>query len=511
MPDRRLRMIHGSAEFGETVIATLDATTVRVHVSDCRRWSHQVLAEALVDLLGRLFPRILSTGCGDSPLHEWMVPGEGGSLLVERLEAVRSHGIAPLKPGAPDVTVIVGADGPGDVYCDGNGWQAYLGPDPSELEAGDAPVPIGPLAAACRAAARVFAIVLALAEDPPSTLERVYWSALTYEHAREPLTDIDLGAAFTLNAVLAGAGSVGGAAAYALARTPGLAGHLDIVDPQALEPHNPDRALLATEQLAAARAVKAIVVESALTHLPLTAQAHAMRIEEWVASRPRDAGLPLTLCSFDSVEARRELQDCLPLDVINAACGQDTIMVSAHRTGTGACLYCLYIATILDTERITFRLIVEATGLAPGLVQGLLEQHAPLSAQHLEEIERNRGLTRRALAAYAGRSLDELYRGALMYGEREIAHADNAAAVATPFVTALAGVLMAGEALKSAGGSGYEAFRLGPWSAGRDRYDESLTSSAADSFTSAAARWPDDRCLCNSTRRQRLLLERYDL
>lgn len=511
MTDRRLRIIRGSKEFAHEILATLDATTLRIHLAEDAPWAHQVLAEALVDLLSRLFTRVLITGCESTPPHPELPPADHEATLLARLEAVRGHGVSPRDAGDPALTVVVGAGAGGDIYCDGEGWQSYLGPDPSLIDSHTSTVPIGPLAAACRAAARVFAVVLQPFGDAPPQLDPTYWSALTYDHADTPLSDPVLPEHFVLHAVLAGAGSVGGAAAYTLARARELDGELDVVDPQQLEPHNPDRALLATEQLAAAEAIKVEVVETALSHQPLGVHAHRLRFEQWVASRPREARLPLVLCSFDSIEARRELQDCLPLEVINAACGQDSIMLSGHRTGSGPCLYCLYIGQVLDTERITFRLIIEATGFPERMVQGLLEQRAPLVRQQLDQIEDHNGFPRAALTGYEGKTLEELYRGALMYGERQFERSGDAAAVAAPFVTALAGVLLAGEALKAGGGERYARFRLGPWSPGRDRYDESLASSAANAYTSLVPRWPDRRCLCQSVRRQRILRELYGL
>jgi hypothetical protein len=506
--DRRLRMIRGSEEFGREVLATLDAATVGVHIEADPSAARQVLAEALVDILARLFPRIAITGADGVAVCAELPPAAGGGALRDRLEAVRAQGITPQNPGEPDVTVVIGA-GEGEVFCDGSGWQSYLGPVPSLLANQSAEVPVGALAAACRAAARVFGIVMERFGEPLPPLESVYWSGLTYKAAGEPIDHPETAAQFAIDAVLAGAGSVGGAAAYTFARVPQLAGELDIVDPQALEPHNPDRAILATEELASARAVKVDVARDALAHLPLEVRKHQMTLEEWVAERPREARLPLVLCSFDEIEPRRELQDCLPLEVANAACSPDGVMLTGHRTGAGPCIYCVYIAEVLDTERITFKLIVEATGLGAGLVQGLLEQNAPLASVHLEEIEDKRGFARGTLQAYQGRSLIELYEGALMYGEREFEQDDAAAAVATPFVTALAGVLLAAEALKA--GVGDRENRLGPWRAGRDRYDESLAASAANAYTSTVPRWPDARCLCRSTRRERILRARYGL
>src|SRR5205085_1602007 len=86
--DRRLRMIRGSEELGRGVLAVLDATTLRIDLSENAPWAHQVLGEALVDLLSRLFPRVLITGCGQAAPHPELPPAdEGDTTLWERLNA----------------------------------------------------------------------------------------------------------------------------------------------------------------------------------------------------------------------------------------------------------------------------------------------------------------------------------------------------------------------------------------------------------------------------------------
>jgi len=506
--DRRLRLIRGSEQFAEAIVERLDNLTIEVRISDAHLWHRQVLGIALVDLLGRLFPRLVFTGV-DTAAHPHLPPGPADLRL--RLHEAHSHGIGPQEPGEPALVIGIGS-GVADFFCDAAGWQSYLGPTPSELPAdGSADVPVGAVAAACRAAARAFAVAMQPFGQVPPALEVVYSSALTYETAGRPMASPELAPPRLILAGLMGAGSIGGAAAYVWARVPDLAGALDVIDYQALEPHNPDRALLATRAAAEARLAKVKVASDALAHHSgLVVRAHQQTLAAWVANRQREDALPLVLCAFDSVEARRELQDSLPLEVINAACGAERVVVSGHRTGDGPCLYCLYVGDVLDTENITFKLIVAATGLPDRTVQGLLEHHVPLTVAHIEQIERRGGLARGALARYVGHELIELYQAELRYGEAALGRGDDRAAVALPFVTALAGTLLAGEALK-AGDAEYQDYRLGPFVPSRTRYEEDLFVSAATALVTPVARWEGSECLCRSTRRQRLLVERYGL
>jgi hypothetical protein len=513
--DRRTRLITGPPEVVEAILGTLDDATIRVLLPKEVPWRRQVLALALVDLLGRLFPRIDVAGAPTQRADALLPPG--AVLLRERIADARAHGTEPRNAGTqPAVTVVVGnslvptGDSLGEVmYCDGDGWQAYLGPDPSQLAGeGDRRVPIGPLAAACRAAARAFAVALGALGPSVPELSPAYWSALTYEAGTSALPAIEFAPPDRIAAVLAGAGSVGGAGAYAFARVPELRGELLVVDEQDYADNNPDRAILATNVAVAAHGAKAERVAEVLEHHD-DLHVHAFRgaIDDWVGSRPFGP-LPLVLCSFDSVASRRSLQDALPLQVINAACGGDDIAVSGHVTDDGPCVYCLHVPAVLDTDRITFKLIVASTGLPPRLVQAWLEQRYALGAAELRQIENLRGMPPGQLDAYVGYTVDDIYRLALAYGEFTTELSGGVAAVAAPWVTALAGFILAGEGLKAAGPT-YEPYRLGPWLPRRTRYEETLYGSAADAIVGPVARWSGSECLCRSARRLRLLMEVY--
>ena len=439
MSDRRLRVIQRAPDADEDELKTALGRTVRVELpSGTPRWRHQLIALALVDLLGRLFPRVDVVCDTDALADPLLLPGP--ALLRERLEAARRHGVEPEEAGEPELTVRVG---PGaeeaDVYVDAREWQTFVGTRPSQLPDDDGrAIAVGPLASSCRAAAQVFQRLLADLLPQTTTIESSYWSALTYAKGESPFVDPELPVPTRLEAVLVGAGSIGGAAAYLFGRTPALEGELDIVDPQPLEERNPDRALLATQAAAAACEVKAVLAAAALDHLPLAARPYQMTMAEFVAARPREQPLAVVLAGVDSARARREIQDCLPLEVVNAACSPTAIAVSGHVTGNGPCVYCLHLPEVLDSERILAKLIAEATGLPFMTVVPLMVDHVKLADDHLRVIERNRDLPSGALLEeYRGVEIEELYRAALLYGEVGIRTASGLeAAVAAIFVTA---------------------------------------------------------------------------
>lgn len=515
LTDSRLRFIQGGDTTDESEILALLGTTIEIRLpGKTPHWRHQLLALALVDLVGRMFTRIRVVCDESAAAHERLPPG--APLLIERLECVRRHALTPpAPPQTPDIIVHVGqGQDPADVYVDGCGWLSYVGTTPSRLGDDEGlAIAVGPLVAACRAASQVFQIALRdrLAWTP-RLIESNYASSLTYESSTDPLADVDMPAPATIDALLVGAGSIGGAVAYLFAHTPHLSGTLEVVDPETLETHNPDRALLATSALAAAKAVKAEAAAAALAHhKELNATPHRERLAGLVAEWPRERTLPLVLSAVDSVESRREIQDSLPLDVIDAACSPSQVSVSGHQTDNGPCVYCLHIENVLAADTIRKRLLMRATGFNEKLVIALLLGGAPLADQHLRAIETHRGLPARSLDRFLGETLETLYTEALLYGEARIKTASGAeGAVAAPFTTALAGFLLAAEALK-AGSDAYSAYRLGPWGSIATQYLESLWASPADAFRANPPRWPTHECLCRNGRRLSLLRERYKL
>ena len=337
-----------------------------------------------------------------------------------------------------------------------------------------------------------------------------YGSALTYSSSETPIEDVAASgdAAPAMDTVMVGAGSVGGAAIYAFARVPALTGHLVIIDPERLEERNPDRAILATAPAARAQAWKVEVAAQALAHhSDLAIDAVAAGVTEYHAALDQSATLPLVLIAVDSAGSRRSIQDCLPLDVANAACHPHEVTVSGHRTGDGPCVCCLHMRSVLDKDSTKVRLVAAATGMNERMVQELLVQQPPLGRTHLTGIERHCGVPVGALQAFEGRTLDELWRERLMYGQSELRTAKGSVAVAAPWVTAFAGFLLAGEALKAAMPD-LVHHRLGP-SGSFVKHNESPYGSPLDAQHPHVERWAGSECLCRSPRRLRLIAERY--
>lgn len=518
MSDPRVRVTQRGDVTEQQLLEALDAPTIRIVLTAgavAVAVEHQLLAETLVDLLGRVFPRIDIVV--DASVDACAALGPGPAALLDRLQAARRHGaVDPLPPGTATVTVAVGHDGEADLHVDATDWTSYVGRRPSAL-AHPAPgrVPVGALAAAARASAHVFAVLLSDLFPALPVPDGVYANALALSAETTPPDEPAVPQLGVMRAVLVGAGSVGGAAVYTLARVPDLAGELIIVDPQTLEGHNFDRAILATRPAVEAKRAKAKVAERALAHLApaLAAQGVVGTVGELLAAQPREFAFPPVLCAVDSPNARRAVQDCLPLEVINAACGPSEVQISGHVTDDGPCVCCLHMADVLDAEQARARVIARVTGLPFKTVVGLLiaDPPLPLDPTTLRGIELNTNRAPGSLDGYLGRTLDDLWRERLMYGGAAVESTGGTqAVVAAPWVTTLAGVLLAAETLKLALGEDRARWRLGPHSAAGARYVENPYASPEFAQLTRPERWGSE-CLCRSPRRLRILSERYAL
>lgn len=511
MTDPRVRFLAGVSEDDiADVLRLLDSPTIRVTaVVPLTEWRHQVLLCALVDLLGRLFPRLDIDIDPAAPAASLLPPG--GTTIGDRLDAVRRRSpLVPLPPGGPDLTVHVGPGCTGaEVYVDASEWQSYLGRRPSRLEAPRRDTAVGPLAAACRAAAQVYSMLLRSVREPLALGDETYISALTYRISSDPLDEPEPSELGPLDALVVGAGSVGGGAAYTMSYEPHLAGRLIACDPQNLDDTNPFRAILATADAAANHAPKAHEFKAALAHHEaLSVDAQVKTMTEWEADQDCPPVLPLVLVAVDTLESREFVQDALPLELVNAAVGPDLVAVSGHCTGSGPCMCCLHMPQVLDAQSIKNRLIAVATGLAQQQVNELRVRSIGLDAGLLRRIEHHRRLEHAALAHYEGKVLDELYNAEILYGETEVRTAGGTrVAVAAPFVTALAGVLLSAEVFKRSTPA-LARYALGPRGPGI-QYRENPYAPEHGIVDGQIPR--SAICLCRSMRRLRLLANLHGL
>jgi molybdopterin/thiamine biosynthesis adenylyltransferase len=508
--DPRIRVLEAGARDLDVLEDRLSKTVEISIDADEAGWARQLTMICMVDLLARLLPNLAIDCPVDLAADPALPPGP--ATLVGRLDEARGYSL--LDPGEGNgelvVRVRIGAGDAADLYVEGFGWVSYLGTTRPERIHADPVNPIGPLVAACRGAAWVIRHLLdGLLPGSPPVIESAYWSALSMSptdaeglRAEPPLRDP------TVHALLMGAGSIGGSCVYALARVPGLEGLLGLIDFDRLEDDNSRKALLARREAIGTREEKVRVAALELAHLDLDAPCHPESLAQYVAAQAASEPLPLVLCAVDSIPARRELADHMPRDAVNAACGDNHISVSGHRVEEGPCVYCLYMEQVLDRDRTRAKMIGREVGLPDPMVLELRRLEAPLQREHLVAIERFRKFPPHALAPYRGRTLDELFDEQILYGEQVIADPEGRrSALQLPFVPALAGILLASEALKRGSGLGDHA--LGPGGIGIE-YSESLFQPPIG-LISSPPRWPTSECLCRSLRRIELMRARYGI
>lgn len=505
MADYRTRILPFSPDRESEVSAHLDRQLITLHLEQPHRLDHQVIAITITSLLARVFPNVYLTASGSTSSHPLLPPGP--ATLGDRVAQARADGGIPTQGvGSPTLTICIGnhPSTKADLYVGASDWTSYVGGQPPELPDPTTTINVGALVAAARGAAIAFTQLL----HPLLPLRPVpvasAWSALTYQDSTDRLaipTDPP-----RIEAILVGAGSIGGSAIYAFRHTPELAGELHIVDPQSLEPPNVPKGILATDQAAAAGLGKAHIATEAMSHLrDLGCDSFEDDITAFHAKRSRETLLPLIVAAVDSLESREEIQDCLPIRVINAACNADEFTVSGHITDQGPCVCCLHMPDVMNSAWNRSRSISDATGIAKANVDRYLSNHRPLSADAVRTIEGHRGSEPGSLDHLVGISLDSIWNDHLRYAEFSLGDQGTEAIVA-PFITALAGFLLAGEAIK-AGNDEYRRFRLGP-DGHHIQYQERPTVGPEHGQLTNPFRWPTNECLCRSTRRLRLFRER---
>lgn len=306
---------------------------------------------------------------------------------------------------------------------------------------------------------QVFAELMPAGKSRPSTGG---FNLLTHAEANPNVPDlppaIDLGRVH-----LVGAGAIGQAALYTLARL-GARGTIVIVDPESITLSNLQRYVLTLD--ADVGVSKCAVAARALQG----SQLNTVRVEKLWGQDDASASLECVCTAVDSAESRIAIQASLPRRIYNAWTQADDLGWSRHEQfGVAPCLACLYwptrarphyyelIASALrqDPLRVLSYLVPRIAADVPlrkELVPVLQNMPIPAAASEwyersiLEDVATARSLSIEALAAWRGRPLTELYHegicgGALVRHEADIASTDVAVPLAHQSV--LAGIMLA--------------------------------------------------------------------
>lgn len=354
--------------------------------------------ELAVNLAARLYPSIS------------LQPGPGAAEL-ESSVAQLALSINPLVDlESPDECAIGLCIGPGRVVAESSifvGSTALEGliSTTEALPVGASEAAFGPGVAACLGLANVFRAIFT--DDP------VLDSSLRLTVV--PITDhlpIDLSAAHLGEVALVGAGAIGNAVAWSLARS-NISGTLHVVDPEAIDRGNLQRYVLAVR--ADVDTPKVELVERALRGSSIETVSHPVAFETF-AAESSEYRFP-SIVALDSARDRRQVQGALPPWIANAWTQPGDLGVSTHEfVGIGACLACLYLPTgTVASEDQTY---AEALGVPEQLleVRRLLFQGDAVPLPLLELIASRLGVEPASVDRFEGVGIRELYVDGLCGG-----------------------------------------------------------------------------------------------
>jgi hypothetical protein len=234
-------------------------------------------------------------------------------------------------PTAPaDLTIGVGAaSGSTDITVDAAGWLAGID---RNVDAADDGNPIGPLAAACLATAEAFKRAFQLVYPARAArLEMQAWSGVfslfsyDYSDTTPPLADV-----IRIDATLIGVGGVGAGLIRALAALgPRLAGHLNLIDNDHLTTDNLNRVSFATVAAAKTGAAKVVEAESFLhercPHLVTNGYRETFDTYKQRTPRRADRRYDVIVTGLDDDQVRWEVQRDLPRILIDGSTGRDMV------------------------------------------------------------------------------------------------------------------------------------------------------------------------------------------
>jgi hypothetical protein len=461
--EQRIRDVLGDVRVGVTIGADVDESP-----------EGQALLDLLVRLLARLYPSMVFRSDGDRHLTETAM--SLASRINPKIDFVK----------APTVELVIGSPRTGptsspQLFLGAQGWNAMLATTtPRSL--GRSTNPFGAGVAACLGAANLFRLIFVT--DGPALDSDVTFSALSCEpHAG---ADVPL-VGFLGEVLLAGAGAIGNGTAWALSRT-SMSGTIRLIDPQTLDLGNLQRYVLAEREDEGANKTDVV---SRYFNGSLQAQTHATDFATFVASN--GYRWPRLLVALDSARDRRAAQASLPQWIANAWTQPGDLGVSVHDFIHGACLSCLYLPDgPLPNEDA---LVAASLGVSDQehkmQIRVLLHGGAGVPRGLLEAVAAARAIPIELLLPFEGRPIRALYSegfcGGAVIPVGTLGTPRGEVHVPLAHQSALAGVLLAGAAVR-------DALGLGPDGTKVTRVD--VLRPLTPHPTQAAAKDARGRCIC---------------
>ncbi len=394
----------------------------------------RAIIDLLVRLLARLYPTIT-------------IRAEEDKDFVDEARALASRINPHIElSGTPTVEIVIGSSRirrstPHRIFVGSNGWEALISTSRAQA-CGDSDNPFGAGVAACLAAANLFRYIFL----PEAHLdENSKYSILNKDRAGGSVTKIkgNLG-----DVVLAGAGAIGNAAAWSLART-NLKGTVMIVDHESVDLGNLQRYILAERNDEGKS--KAEYVAAKFNGV-LSAKAYSTKLADFLERKHHK--VDRLLLALDSANHRRAAQASLPRWIANAWTQPGDLGVSVHDFLNGACVCCLYLpkGTIKNEDEI----IADSFNVPERLMQirTLLYNNEGAPRELLEAIAEKRNVPLERLLPFEGRPIRTLYSDGICGGAviplAQIGAPAGDVHVPLAHQSALAGVLLAAAAVQNA-------------------------------------------------------------
>jgi hypothetical protein len=470
------------------ILGALDSVELVIEAPPERTRSRedQVALYNLVSLAARLFPHLELRLDPGVPAD--LAPLATGDLL-EELRAL--HGdLAPAPTAWPThrFHLAWGMDPTGDGLAgDGAGWSYSVEPHHRPLARRGGPA-LGAVAASSFLVAQTFGRVLTAAGIGLAFHPTLGFTAnlLDYALAEAPEVGGDAGRSLGPTALL-GAGSVGSSAVYAALLAGIGGGPLDLVDPDSFRDRNKLRYPILRSGITD---VKVTWLAELARGSALDIEPHEVDIQGFLEEFPEPPAIALAAVSVDTPEGRRDATDVLARTMLNAGVAGMQLHVARHGFTDGACAYCQYV-----DEQPTLsgsQMLAEMIGLSVQRVIAIRQlEGGVVSADDAEEMAASGRF--HGKPPQAGERLQDVVRR--IYAQAAVPTDTGPVLISTPYVSAMAGLLLVAEAIKE-GDPELHPYRL------TGRYDLDM-SGEPPPFTQVTMRDQSGRCLCYSPFRRR--------
>lgn len=379
-------------------ISGLDADRLAAALDDVRvgitiaRDAQGKEGEALTDLVTRLVSRLYPT---------LLFRAEQDQTLADRArELARRINPRVEFAGIPTVEIVIGSGRLRPwtrrrIFAGSSAWTAKISTVRPQ-SCGDTNIPFGPGVAACLAAANLFRHCFLPEPQLDTNAEfAIYGNELSRRNSTLRGVSGDF--------VLAGAGAIGNAAGWALARTP-MDGTLHLVDHEVVDLGNLQRYVLAerTDEHGSKPAIVSRYFGGSLIAQPFEGD-----LASFLESKKHR--VDRLLLALDSARDRRAGQASLPRWVANAWTQPGDLGLSTHDFLNGACVCCLYLPDSAQMNEDA--IIADAFGVPDRIMQIriLLHRNDGVPRDLLERIATARNVPLDRLLPFEGRRVRDLY------------------------------------------------------------------------------------------------------